>query len=520
MPFQYSSSSSSSRYLGFEGDRPRQGPVRWSESQECSDSRRSARFSDHLKIKQDEGNCHTEFSPNSVTGHVGRSAVGPPPSPSPVCSPTNSLSPACSPRGTPYAHSRRHGEAYSRTEGSTGPSNRGKRPVGETHGEAVVAGPSSGRSDNSQLPLLATGNMYSNRESKPAPENPEDEDNDEVREIHMTEERSRSANTNNQIIRRPRQQNWSDTSMGSFISSDGESISLSTEFNNVLAAAAAAGTNNSAQAAAESERLRNILEEVSPTRRGHLPGIGEEEPTRSDERDQTENNINRRDRDSMALVLSTDNNHTTSNNTAAPERNPDQRGGRDYLALVPMNGTHESSGSNSDRDAPMSSWDSQNNENERAVVNHGESSGDRNGSTSSNSVRNWKDKGGQVATPKQLALAKVKRDKIEAKAVAWEEAKTAEVDNRFKREESITMAWENEQKVKANIKMKKVERKLEDKRAKAFEKMQNEIARAHRKAEERRAVAEAKKGAENAKITEAVEKIRAFGRLPRKFLIF
>ncbi|KAH9323103.1 hypothetical protein KI387_017742 [Taxus chinensis] len=519
MSFQYSSSSSASnRVLGFEGDRLRHGVVRWSESQES----RSARLSDHLKIRQEESNCCTEFSPNSVIEQVGRSAGGPPPSPSPICSPTNSFSPASSPRATRSAQSRHNREPGSGTEGLTVSSNRGepkgKKPVAESHGESK-AGTSSSRSDNTQFPLLA-GNMYSNRDSKPTSENPEDEDNDEVRDIPMAEDRSRAANNNNQMSRRPRQHNWSDTSMGSFISSDAESISLSTEFNAVLAAAAAAGANNNtvAQAAAESERLRSILEENSPARRSHLPGIGEEEPTRSDEGDRYETNFNRRDRDSMALVPATDNNN--HNSATASEGNRDQRGGRDYLALVPTYGTHESTGSNSDRDAPSSSWDAHNNNNnERSINNHGES-GYENGLNSSNSVRNLKEKGGHVITPKQMALAKVKRDKIEAKAIAWEEAKSAEVDNRFKREEAIILAWENEQRVKANIKMKKVERKLEEQRAKAYEKMQNEIARAHRKAEERRAIAEARKGAENAKIAEAVENIRTFGRLPKKILPF
>jgi len=65
-----------------------------------------------------------------------------------------------------------------------------------------------------------------------------------------------------------------------------------------------------------------------------------------------------------------------------------------------------------------------------------------------------------------------------------------------------------------------VERKLEEKRAKAFEKMQNEIAIAHREAENRRAVAEARRGASKAKISEVTDKIRSLGKLPRKFVFF
>ena len=64
------------------------------------------------------------------------------------------------------------------------------------------------------------------------------EESDGLWDIHVATKRSR-ATASNETRRsaQRRQRNWSDTSMGSFVSSDSESISLSTEFNNDLAAA-------------------------------------------------------------------------------------------------------------------------------------------------------------------------------------------------------------------------------------------------------------------------------------------
>lgn len=544
MSFQYSNSLTNG-FLGVHGDRLPQGRLRWGESHECSsstESRRSNQFGSQLMIKQDEITSDeggsAVFSQNSAVEQGARCAECPA-SPSPICSPVTT-SPALSPHKINASKSVRcrcnSESADSRTEGSivlyNGDQSRGKEPIELSAGVAGV-GPSSARSDNASFGLFAA-NLSSNRESKPTSENPEEE-SDGVRDIHVAAERSRTtAGNETRRSAQRRQRNWSDTSMGSFVSSDSESISLSTEFNNVLAAAAAATSNSSAQAV-DSTRLINLLNENSTARSpamrnsSRLPGIGEEEPTRStseDAGDRNEgdaNNGNSR-RDNMALV--------PTGTTAAAEANREQRNaGRDYFALVPVDGTPESTGSTSDRDAPTSSWDAQHNDaqhNEGAIVESGNTNGDntdsRGSRLSSYSTRSGNDN--RLATPKQLALQKevalqkVKKDEIDAKAVAWEEAKMAKVDNRFKREATIIDAWENEQKVKANIKMKKVERKLEEKRATAFEKMQNEIAKAHRKAENRRAVAEARKGAAKAKIAEVTDKIRSLGKLPTKCIFF
>eukprot|EP00249_Psilotum_nudum_P021153 c27995_g1_i1 orf=499-2238(-) len=112
------------------------------------------------------------------------------------------------------------------------------------------------------------------------------------------------------------------------------------------------------------------------------------------------------------------------------------------------------------------------------------------------------------SNPRQLALQQVRRSKIFAKALAYEEAKSAKYENRYQREATKILAWENQQRIKANVSMKKVEMKLEAKRAKAYEKMQNQIALAHKRAEEKKATAEAIRCAKVAKAVEGAEKIR------------
>ncbi|KAF8403810.1 hypothetical protein HHK36_011916 [Tetracentron sinense] len=119
-----------------------------------------------------------------------------------------------------------------------------------------------------------------------------------------------------------------------------------------------------------------------------------------------------------------------------------------------------------------------------------------------------------------MSMQRVKIAEIESKISAWQTAKIAKLDNRFKREDSIIGGWEGEQIQKATTWMKKVERKLEDKRARALEKMQNEVAEAHRKAEERRASAEAKRGTKVTRVLEIANLMRALGRAPAKRSFF
>ncbi|KAJ0791974.1 putative remorin [Helianthus annuus] len=163
-----------------------------------------------------------------------------------------------------------------------------------------------------------------------------------------------------------------------------------------------------------------------------------------------------------------------------------------------------------------------------------------------------------------VSIQSVKREEVESKISAWQNAKIAKINNRFKREEAIINGWENEQVQKSSSWMNKIEvrffkkvtkfsnysllficslntfyvhgclfifmqdakilyepmRKLEEKRAHAMEKMQNDIAKARRKAEERRATSEAKRGTKVARVLEVANLMRAIGRAPSKRSFF
>uniref|UniRef100_A0A1D1YL73 Uncharacterized protein At3g61260 n=1 Tax=Anthurium amnicola TaxID=1678845 RepID=A0A1D1YL73_9ARAE len=120
----------------------------------------------------------------------------------------------------------------------------------------------------------------------------------------------------------------------------------------------------------------------------------------------------------------------------------------------------------------------------------------------------------------EVSLHKVKKEEVESRVSAWQAAKIAKVNNRFKRDDVIINGWESEQVEKATTLLKKVERKLDEKRARAMEKMQNDMARAHRKAEEKRASSEAKRGTKVSRILELANLMRAVGRAPHKRSFF
>ncbi|XP_019154523.1 PREDICTED: remorin [Ipomoea nil] len=128
--------------------------------------------------------------------------------------------------------------------------------------------------------------------------------------------------------------------------------------------------------------------------------------------------------------------------------------------------------------------------------------------------------GGASTVSGEVTVQRVKKEEVESKISAWQTAKIAKINNRFKREDAIINGWESEEVQKANSWMKKVERKLEEKRAKALEKMQNDIAKARRKAEERRASAEATRGTKVARVLEISNLMRAVGRAPVKRSFF
>ncbi|XP_068637723.1 remorin 4.1-like [Aristolochia californica] len=119
-----------------------------------------------------------------------------------------------------------------------------------------------------------------------------------------------------------------------------------------------------------------------------------------------------------------------------------------------------------------------------------------------------------------MSIQRVKKEEVESKISAWQTAKIAKINNRFKREDAVISGWESEEIQKAATRMKKVDRELEEKRAKASEKTQNDMAKARRKAEEKRASAEAKRGTKVARVLEVANLMRAVGRAPTKRSFF
>lgn len=57
----------------------------------------------------------------------------------------------------------------------------------------------------------------------------------------------------------------------------------------------------------------------------------------------------------------------------------------------------------------------------------------------------------------EVSVHRVKREEVEAKIYAWQNAKIAKVNNRFKREDAVISGWEGAQVQKATSWMKKVE---------------------------------------------------------------
>jgi len=57
----------------------------------------------------------------------------------------------------------------------------------------------------------------------------------------------------------------------------------------------------------------------------------------------------------------------------------------------------------------------------------------------------------------EVSVQRVKKEEVESKIAAWQNAKVAKVNNRFKREDAVINGWENEQVQKANSWMKKIE---------------------------------------------------------------
>lgn len=65
--------------------------------------------------------------------------------------------------------------------------------------------------------------------------------------------------------------------------------------------------------------------------------------------------------------------------------------------------------------------------------------------------------GGSGGGGMEVSVQRVKKEEVETKISAWQNAKVAKINNRFKREDAIINGWENEQVQKSSAWMKKIE---------------------------------------------------------------
>ena len=77
--------------------------------------------------------------------------------------------------------------------------------------------------------------------------------------------------------------------------------------------------------------------------------------------------------------------------------------------------------------------------------------------TLSSITRQENSSGGGAAATREISLQMVKKEEVETKISAWQNAKIAKINNRFKREDAVISGWEREQVQKASSWMKKVE---------------------------------------------------------------
>lgn len=64
---------------------------------------------------------------------------------------------------------------------------------------------------------------------------------------------------------------------------------------------------------------------------------------------------------------------------------------------------------------------------------------------------------GQGGSEEHVSVDRVKKEEVDAKISAWQNAKVAKINNRFKRDDAVINGWESEQVQKATSWMKKVE---------------------------------------------------------------
>ncbi|KAJ7520970.1 hypothetical protein O6H91_19G033000 [Diphasiastrum complanatum] len=118
---------------------------------------------------------------------------------------------------------------------------------------------------------------------------------------------------------------------------------------------------------------------------------------------------------------------------------------------------------------------------------------------------------------KNIDLEEVKKNVLETRAAAFEEAEKAKYMARYKREEAKIQAWENHEKAKAEAEMRRIEVKVERMRSHSHERLMNKLATTRRRSEEMRAAAEARRGEQATKTAQYADLIRRTGKMPSSF---
>ncbi|XP_059073058.1 uncharacterized protein LOC131078381 isoform X3 [Cryptomeria japonica] len=202
---------------------------------------------------------------------------------------------------------------------------------------------------------------------------------------------------------------------------------------------------------------------------------------------------------SKALVPSTSMERRRPANPQAKDsmerRRPANPQAKDSMALVPVPSRKDSKTS----DSGSSRWDKQ------MVPYRSHSFDDREGSNRASRASS-----GKAREEKESNRHRASSE-VEEKASAWLEDQLDQIDSSKKN--SVIQEWEEKRRNEVNMIFQEIERRLNEKRAKAFEQLQIELERVHNKAERKKAKLNGKKETEMAVVIHKADKIRRSGRM-------
>lgn len=321
-----------------------------------------------------------------------------------------------------------------------------------------------------------------------------------------------------------KQNSWFLGSHGSFSNEEGRSSSsssMSSDTEAVVAAAIALAATADSATSSPTGSLRESPQSTPQPRRSWFPmsRIGEESTRHADREDQ-------RPADSRALVPAASKRKeghgtpTEANNEDSRALVPGSKTSSDSIAsgkgreLIPVSSKLEADGKHLDREDSRRDRRSGSGSytTDGKHLDHEDSRRDRRSGSGSSltTSRSRKDSSGS------MAYVEGKREKRDAKATAWLEAKIAQINDRYRQDRGTIQEWETRKKTIANMRMQELERRLEEKRTKELSKLRTEIAEIQRKADKRKAEADATRSADHTKVTEMAKKIQRTGKMPNQ----